>query len=184
MAKKKVAKKRATKAQPATSAKPAVTRERSLASLPAFEQIEKLFEQFLSRRWPRLTTADRPKWADFDWPELAKLAGSPMPSVDITEDGGNLVVRAEVPGVKKKDLNVTISERMLTIKGHSHSESERKLEDGDGHQREIRRGAFSRTLLLPSDVDAGKATATCRDGVLELVLPKRAGARETTVTLK
>lgn len=184
MPRKKVAKKRATKAQPASSAKPAVTRERSLASLPAFEQMEKLFEEFLSRRWPRLGSGDWPKWADLDWPELAKLAVSPMPSVDITEEDGNLVVRAEVPGVKKKDLSVTISERMLTIKGHSHSESERKLGDGEGHRREIRRGAFSRTLLLPSDVDAGKAAATCRDGVLELVLPKRAGARETTVALK
>ncbi len=183
MARKKAAKKRVSKAKAEPSAKPAVQPEKGLAALPAFEQIEKLVEEFVSRRWPRLALSDWPKWGDIDWPDLAKMAIAPMPSVDITEKDGDLIVRAEVPGVKKKDLNVTISDRMLTIKGHSHSESERKLGDGDGYRREIRRGAFTRTLMLPSEVDAGKAAATCKDGVLELVLPKRAGARETRVPL-
>ena len=81
-----------------------------------------------------------------------------------------VVVRAEVPGVDKKDLDVSIADRTLTIRGSSRQE-ETKEED-DFFRREIRSGMFSRSVLLPADVNASKAKAKFKGGVVELRLPK------------
>ena len=88
----------------------------------------------------------------------------------------------EVPGIDKEDLDVSVTERTLVIKGESRHEEE--TEEGDTHRREIRSGSFSRTVTLPADVDGRKAKASYKDGVIELHLPKRRGSKKHSVTVE
>jgi len=91
-----------------------------------------------------------------------------------------VLVKAEIPGVGGDDLDVAVDERSVTIKGKtSHEEKEEK---GDYYRSEIRRGAFSRTVRLPREVDASNANATFKDGILELALPKVAKSKRVAMT--
>jgi HSP20 family protein len=92
------------------------------------------------------------------------------PKVDMVDKDGEVVVRAELPGVKKDDVEVTLSERSVTIEAHTTREE--KEEKQEYYRREMSRGDFQRTLSLPEGVDEAKATASFADGVLELTLPK------------
>jgi HSP20 family protein len=92
------------------------------------------------------------------------------PKVDMVDKDDEVVVRAELPGVKKDDLEVTLSERTVTIEAHTSREE--KEEKQEYYRREMSRGDFQRTLSLPEGMDEAKATASFADGVLELTLPK------------
>jgi HSP20 family protein len=100
---------------------------------------------------------------------LAPFEGR-MPSVDMIDRDDEVLVRAELPGVKKEDLEVTLSEHTLTIEAHTAREEEE--EKGEYYRKEMTRGDFRRTLALPGGLDEDKAKATFTDGVLELCLPK------------
>jgi HSP20 family protein len=126
-----------------------------------FEDMERLFDDLLGRRWLQPLRWERPLAAEF-----AAMA----PRVDVVDRDNDVLVRAEVPGVKKEDLEVSVSGTMLTLRGETKHEE--KEEKGDYHRAEISRGAFMRTLTLPAEVDEAKAKASLKDGVLELVLPK------------
>lgn len=109
---------------------------------------------------------------DFDWPyrlEVASAFGGRLPRVDIIDREKELVVRAELPGVKKADLDVTVTEHSVTLKAESKHEEK---EEEEYYRREISHGVYLRTLELPHTVDEKKASATFDDGVLELTLPK------------
>jgi HSP20 family protein len=92
------------------------------------------------------------------------------PNVDVIDRDDEVVVRAEVPGFSKEDIEVSTSGDILTIQGALKTEE--KEEKGNYHRCEIFREAFSRTLQLPAAVDESKAKATMKDGMLELTLPK------------
>jgi HSP20 family molecular chaperone IbpA len=92
------------------------------------------------------------------------------PKVDVIDRGRELLVRAEIPGVTRDELQLSLTDRTVTIRGETHKES--KEEKGDYFRREIASGSFQRTLALPCDVAGDHAKATFKDGVLELVLPK------------
>ena len=92
---------------------------------------------------------------------------------------GVMQINAEIPGIEKDDLSVTVTDRTLTIKGENRQEEE--SEEGELHRREIRTGSFSRTLTLPEDVDGSKAKASYKDGMLELRLPKLRRAKKHDV---
>ena len=130
--------------------------------LAPLQEIERMLDAFRRRDWLRPTT-DWPKW-----PELS-LEGR-FPSVDVVNRDKDIQIKAEVPGIEKDGLSVTVTDRTVTIKGESRPEEE--SDEGDLHRREIRTGSFSRTLTLPEDVDGSKATASYKDGLLELQLPK------------
>ena len=93
-----------------------------------------------------------------------------MPSLDIVERDNEIVVRAEVPGVDKKDLEISVTDHTVTIKGCT--KEEHKEEKGDYFRSEIYQGSFSRSSALPCDVDGDKARASFSDGILELTIPK------------
>ena len=105
-----------------------------------------------------------------------------MPAVDMVRDDGNLVVRAEVPGIKPEEIEVKAEEGTLTISG-KHEESE---EEKGKHfvRRERRYGAFARTMALPDGVDPKKIKASTHDGVLEVTipLPKEKAQEPVTIT--
>ena len=150
--------------------------------LVPWPDVERLFEDFMQRRWlnPR-------RW---EWPRLEGVPGLPnlpslleqrAPSVDVVDRDNEILVRAEVPGVEKKDLDISITDRTLTIKGSTRHEQ--KEEKGDYFRQEIRSGSMSRTVTLPADVDASQARAELKDGVVELTLPKRASAKRQKIEL-
>lgn len=98
----------------------------------------------------------------------------PNPAVDVTEDGKDYKITAELPGLEEKDLNVTVAGGMLTIKGEKSYEKDEK--NTDRHVSERAYGSFRRSFALPDGVDADKITADMAKGVLTVTLPKTAQA--------
>ena len=91
------------------------------------------------------------------------------PALDVVQDDGDLLIRAELPGVKREDVEITLHERVLTISGERRAE---ELREGSGyHVRERRHGSFRRSLVLPHDVEEGQVSAQFEDGVLEVRVP-------------
>lgn len=131
-----------------TDLKPA----KPFGQLVSSDDFDKFFDDFLSRRWPRL----------FDWnfPSMSTLEKT-FPKVDIIDHDNELEVQAALPGVKKEDLDVTITNQTITIRT---STKEEKKEEGKYFRREITRGEFQRTLSLPDNVDDANAKASFKDG--------------------
>lgn len=92
------------------------------------------------------------------------------PAIDIEENNGNLMVKAEIPGMAKDDIKVSVQDDMLTISGEKTRENEHK--DKTVHRIERCYGQFRRMIRLPAAVDADKVKATYKDGVLNVTLPK------------
>jgi len=137
-----------------------------------FDEMDRWFDDFFSRRWLR------PWGWEARFPEAFKLS---MPKVDVVDRANDVLVRAEVPGVEKKDIEVSVSGNMLTIRGETKKET--KEEKGDYYRAEISRGAFSRTVALPAEVDDSKTKAAMKDGVLELTLPKVEKAKRRSIKI-
>jgi HSP20 family protein len=112
--------------------------------------------------------------APFDWGE--GRWGS-LPRVNVTEKNGTLQVEAELPGLDEKDIEVSVSDDLLTIKGERKEEKE-ETEGKQFFRREISFGSFQRSIPLPSRVKADGATATFKKGVLKIVLPIAPEERE------
>jgi HSP20 family protein len=98
------------------------------------------------------------------------------PAIDVLENDGDLVIRAEIPGAKPNDVDVTVQSGVLTISGRRQEESEE--ERGGYLVRERRYGSFRRSLQLPEDVDESKINARFENGVLEVRIQGAAAARE------
>ena len=111
--------------------------------------VSSLFDDLLS--WP---AADR-AWA---------------PAIEMSEQENSIIVKAELPGVKPDEIELSVEDSVLTISGRKKEEA---TEEGEGHYRSERRyGMFRRTIPLAASVDAEKVEANYRDGVLELHMPK------------
>jgi len=104
------------------------------------------------------------------------------PAIDVAEEENAIVVRAEVPGCKADDIEISVYGNMLTISGEKKL-SEEKKEKGYYHV-ESTYGSFRRELTLPTDVDQSKVEAVCKDGVLSITLPKVASAKAVKVKVK
>lgn len=96
------------------------------------------------------------------------LAGEWSPTCDVTEDERSITVHAELPGVAAGDMDVTVSQGMLTIRGEKRIEKEG---NGNGYSERFF-GSFERSLAIPANVDEANIKATLKDGVLEVLLPK------------
>jgi HSP20 family protein len=173
--KKTTRKKAAPKAKETRAAVPvrAAPAEGSLEArlLAPLEEMERMLDAFRRRDWLRSMS--------LDWPRFPAFPEARFPSIDVIDRDKEIEINAEVPGIERDDLNVTVTDRTLTIRGESRHEEE--SEEGEHHRREIRRGSFSRTLTLPHDVDGKKATAKYKDGRLELRLPKLRKSRKHQV---
>ncbi len=107
-----------------------------------------------------------------NWPRFSEFKAfkGRMPSVDVIDRDKEFHVRAEIPGVEKKDLDISVTEDSVSIKGCvKHEEKE---ERGEYYRRETSSGSFSRSVTLPGKVDSSKVKATFKDGVLEMTIPK------------
>jgi len=103
-------------------------------------------------------------------------------AVDVYETKENVVLKASIPGAKPEDIDISVMGDVLTIKGEFKSETE--TEEANVIRRERRTGSFTRSLTLPTSVDADNATAEFENGVLKLTLPKRPEARAKTIEIK
>jgi HSP20 family protein len=113
------------------------------------------------------------------WDMPAAFNGAALtPHVDVKESDKEITVTAELPGVAEKDIEVSISGDVLTLKGEKKAEKEEK--DGNYHRIERRYGSFHRSFSLPSEVDAAAVAASHKNGVLTVTLPKSKAAREAS----
>ena len=128
------------------------------------DEMDRFFEGVTPRSWLHPFR--------FEWPALGELPhlGVKLPRVDIIDRDAEVVVRAELPGVDKKGLDVSLSDNMVTLKGRTRHEE--KEEKGDYYRSEITTGSFARTLTLPGNVDSARAKASFKDGILVLTVPK------------
>lgn len=95
--------------------------------------------------------------------------------MDIFEDAGDIVLKAELPGMSKQDITVDLTDHIITISGEKKKEE--KIEDKNFYRVERSYGAFTRSFELPSDVKADQVKAKFHDGVLEVRLPKTEEAK-------
>ena len=132
------------------------TTDRDVKNLQA--QLNRLFEPFA-----RFATGDE---------DL--VSGTWVPPVDVAETQDKILVRAEVPGIRQEDISIEFENGLLTLRG------ERKIEKAEGvtwHRVERIYGNFSRSFTLPRSVDPEKITASYREGILEVEVPKREEAK-------
>jgi len=104
------------------------------------------------------------------------------PLVNISEDQEHIYVRAELPGVNPADLDITIKEQHLVIRGERKIPTEEK--NANYHRRERESGFFRRVLRLPSQVDPHKVEAACKDGILTITLAKPEEVKPRQITVK
>jgi HSP20 family protein len=129
------------------------------------DEMERMFDRFLEPRWGVL-----------------EAVGEWTPRLDFSETKDAYVVKLEVPGVEQKEINVSLQDGLLTVKGERTRETEAK--DEKFHRLERAWGAFTRTLRLPGPVDGEKTTATFKDGLLTVTLPKTAAAKGSVIPVK
>jgi len=134
--------------------------------LSPFERMEELFEDFFRRPFGR-------PWS----PLIPRLFEEmrPSPSVDIYEDKDDIVVKSELPGMTKDDIEVNITANTITISGKKKAEE--KIEEKNYYRLERSYGSFSRSFELPVEIKPDKAKASFKDGVLEVRLPKTEEAK-------
>jgi len=152
----------------------AVTPWRPFMDLTRWERdMDRMMEDFFGRRmrpwWPE-------RWSRREVMELE------APAVDLFEDKNDIVIKAELPGMEKENLEVKLTDHMLTIKGEKKKEQEIKEENYYRSERSY--GSFIRTLELPADVHADKVKASFKNGVLEVRLPKTEEAKTKEVKVK
>jgi HSP20 family protein len=134
--------------------------------MPMREEMDRLFSQFMRR-----SDGEEGTWAQGLW----------APPVDIYETDDAFMLKAELPGFSKEDVNIEVHENRLIIRGERKRESEAKEEQY--HRLERAYGRFERAFWLPTTVDTEKIQATFKDGVLELRLPKSAAAKPKQIPI-
>lgn len=136
-------------------------------------EMDRMMEDFFGRR-------TRPRWPErwFRTDELEVRA----PAVDVFEEKDDIVVKAELPGMGKEDIQVNLTDHMLTIKGEKKKEEEVKEENYYRSERSY--GSFVRTLELPRDVHTDKIKASFKNGVLEVRMPKTEEAKAKEIKVK
>ena len=114
--------------------------------------------------------------------DYANAFGGRVPKVDVIDRKDDICVRAELPGVKKEDIQITLNDNILAIQ--AKIEKEELKEEDKYHRRELVKGEFQRSLQLPAPVDEKNTKATFKDGILELCLPKLAEFSPKTITVE
>ena len=144
---------------------PVKKRERSGSELARFhDEMDNLFHSFLG---------------DWCWPALEHRR---WPVIDIVENENDFVIKAEVPGCKADDIDISVHGNVLTIRGEKKAEEEKK-EKGYYHM-ERSYGSFRRDLTLSAGLNPDKIEACCKDGILTVTLPKSEKAKAVKVKIK
>jgi HSP20 family protein len=142
----------------------------------------------LIRRSPNQALTLRPFFRPFslldEVEEMARAAfdSGLSPKLDMFEEEKELVIKAELPGIKKKDLDIRLDGDVLSIKAEKKEEKE--VKEATHYTRERRFGQYSRYITLPTRVDAENVTATLKKGLLEIRLPKAEGPESKKIEVK
>ena len=149
-----------------------VHREKTQSVSP-FEDLEKYFDTVFRNPFSMATMTP-----------MAGQGRAPVlsPSVDIYDEENDIVVKAEVPGISKDALDISINKNQLTISGEKKQES--KVKEKDYHRIERRYGSFSRSFRLPDGVNVDKAKAEFNDGVLEIRIPRSNKTKAKKIDIK
>jgi HSP20 family protein len=138
-----------------------------------FEEMERMFNDFFQQRF------FAPSWMPrLKLPELTDV----LASVDMYEKGDDLIIKAEIPGMKKEDISIDFAGDVVTISGEKKSEE--RTERKDYYRVERSFGTFSRKLHLPVEIQIDKATASFKDGVLEIRMPKSEAEKQKSRKIK
>jgi HSP20 family protein len=140
--------------------------------------------------WHELETLSDPMRRWLDHPAFgASLVKSPLfseadwfPAVELVEEDGEFVLTAELPGLSKDDVDLSVDDNVLTLKGEK--KTEREEAHGRTHLRERVYGTFERSFTLPRNVDAGKIRADFHDGLVEVHMPKGEEAKSRHIEIK
>jgi len=131
--------------------------------------------QEMNRLWDGLSMPGFPRLRPF-------LEEPVWPSVDVFEKEGSLIVKADVPGMSAKDIEVSVTEEGITISGERSEEKE--VKEKDYHRSERSYGRFLRQLPLPAGADRDKAEAEFKDGVLQITFPLKEAAKQKKIEVK
>ena len=136
-------------------------------------------------RLPTMKEKDVDRWLERFWegdfPHLPMM-GEWAPALDVSETRDAVMVKAEVPGMESTDIHLSLQDQVLTLKGEKKLEQEEKEEHY--YRAERTYGAFARAIRLPAPVDGSKVTATFKNGLLTVTLPKAAAAKSNTIPIK
>jgi HSP20 family protein len=153
-------------------------KERSVPSRQAEEESIFALQQDMNRLFDDFFRSfSMMPWRGFEEPALAF-----SPQLDLVEDEDNIQVSTELPGMDENDIDVSISNGTLTIRGEKQQEWEDR--GANYFRRERTFGSFRRSVPLPTEVDQDQAEATCKRGVLTVTLPKTAEAKKKRITIK
>jgi len=128
-------------------------------------EMDRLFERFWEGDWDR-------------FPQI----GEWTPALDMVEDKESITVKLDVPGMEPGDLHITFQDDALTVRGETRTEKEEK--DKTYYRSERSYGSFTRVIRLPASCETGKANATFKNGVLNIVMPKVPAAKGTEIPIK
>jgi HSP20 family protein len=134
--------------------------------MPGAREMDRLLNRFLEEKLQEESSAGA-EWA---------------PSMDVSETKDSLIAKLEVPGMDPKDIQISLQENLLTIKGEKTQEQDEKEEHF--HRVERTYGMFARSVRLPVTVDASKVAASFKNGLLTITLPKTPTSRGTTIPIK
>lgn len=137
-----------------------------------YTEVEKTFDNFFSRPFGL-----RPYWDDQNG-----AGGAWKPAVDVYEDKETLSIEAQLPGIDMKDVNLSVTDHTLEIRGERKAGNQEK-KDGY-HVREAEYGTFSRTFRLPPYVDPEQAKASYDRGVLTITVPKQENAKPRSIQIE
>ncbi|SRR5216684_356746 len=131
------------------------------------------FDRWANLRDDMSSLLQLPFWANFG--RQTQLFSGWTPALDLYQNKDNVVAMVELPGMRKEDIEISLHDGMLTISGERSSE----VQDNDEKEGRTERfsGKFRRSITLPTQVDAGKVSATYKDGVLTVTLPKAEEAK-------
>ncbi len=135
-----------------------------------FREMEELLDRYSRSSRKSLAKSDDKTFEIGDW----------MPVIDIDETDDAFLVKAELPGVEKNDVNVNIENGILTIRGEKKTETE----DKKRHRAECAYGSFVRSFSLPQDIKAEKVEAEYKNGILNLTIPKSEEAKPKQIEVK
>jgi len=143
---------------------------RHLAPFGDFErmrrEMDRMWDSFFERR-PQLLAEEQGEW---------------LPALDLAETANEFVVKAEIPGLDSKDIDISLSDNMLTIKGEKKQEREEKEENYHFIERSY--GSFFRSIQLPGEVNQQKITTSYKNGILKIHLPKSEEAKKKELKIK
>ncbi|MEE9327916.1 MAG: Hsp20/alpha crystallin family protein [Cocleimonas sp.] len=142
-----------------------------------FEEMEHWFDDLFPHRFMHPFKSN--------WPVLQEMEAyrkGRFPKTDVIDREKTMIIRSELPGVKKEDLDISVKDDVLTIKASTHHEEEKK--EDEYHRREISRGEYQRSFRLPGIIDSNKVKSSFKDGILELEIPKEKPAKRRSIKVE